>query len=73
MIDKDSCLLKKHGLMDYSLMLGIEFLPTGQKFYYLRIIDFLQDFTFQKKSEIFSNQFKKGKAENRSAVSPDKY
>jgi len=43
------------------------------KIYYLSILDFLQDFTLQKKFEGFKNRFRKGKRGNRSAVNPTKY
>ena len=48
----------------------------GNKFYqvfYISILDYLQDYSLQKKIETKRNKFKKGNPKDRSAIPPVKY
>lgn len=82
MISSDSKFLEKHGLMDYSLLLVIEQLEydrltndkrntffSPKKAYHIGIIDFLQDWSWEKKVEAWW----KGATKTISAVPPHFY
>ena len=86
MIDQDSSFLKEHGIMDYSLLLVIESLTslesskrrnticseTHAQAYHIGIIDFLQQWNFDKKMERCFKSLKGSKIEI-SAIEPNQY
>ena len=71
---RDCIFLSKHNLMDYSLLLTIEFLPDSRnKVCHFGIIDYLQQFTFDKKVESFIKRLNSNKKEEISCVAPHIY
>ena len=84
LVKKDSAFLRDHGFMDYSLLFVAEPIPkrvlikrrnirVSDSFaYHIGIIDFLQNWSFSKRTEAFwKNRFERSK--DISAIEPRKY
>jgi 1-phosphatidylinositol-4-phosphate 5-kinase len=86
-VEKDASFLRNHGIMDYSLLLGISTkVPAGEdtsrdafvsadgkRVYYMGLIDILQTWDNSKKGEKFLKTLKGAAADLLSASPPDPY